>query len=231
MNHNPATLLDLMCVDVANLLAAARAIPSRVIEVTEEVAKSGDIVNEPTDLLLKAKALDEKLLTWSAMIPSSWVPTSIPAYEIPQNVQDAGLYGDSCHIYQDIMICSAWNDWRVARLKVLGLIARLGSNKTNAEAITAIQILVDDICASIPFTLGSRTKPGPLYEMKIDYPALKGKAMPPEHQRTAGAYGGWYLFAPFKETLNVGMYLREGQLVWLRAQLFRLAEMYDVEPA
>lgn len=229
--QNPATLLDLVSVDVANLLATAKSSPPLVVDVTEDEDGRGYVLNESPDLLARAIAVDLKLAAWPNNVPSTWFPIQVPAYGVPQSVTDAGIYGDSCDIYPDIMICSTWNEWRVARLKVLGLNARHGSTATSAEAIATIQQLVDGICASIPFSLGSRTEPGPLYEMKVTYPTLKGRAMSKEHQKTSCAYGGWYLFAPFKETMNVGMYLREGQLEWLRGQLSRLAKMYDVKPA
>lgn len=228
--QNPATLLDLMSVDVANLLATARASPSLVIDITAYDAGAGDILSESPNLLMRAKILDSKLAMWHNMVPSTWVPCHISAHQLPQNVVYAGIYSDGCDVFPDIMVCSTWNDWRVARLKVLSLIAHLGPNDTRAQALVAIQQLVDGICASIPFSLGSRTEPGLLYEMKATYPTFNGQPMSKEHQKTSYAYGGWYLFAPLKETMNVGMHLREGQLGWLRGQLIRLAKIYDVVP-
>lgn len=230
MPCNPATLLDYLSVDVANLLATERLSPS-VVDVTDDDTGKGDIGNGLSGLLIRARAVESKLAAWPDIVPSAWLPCHIPARQVPQSVIDAGIYNNGCDIYPDIMICSTWNEWRVARLKVLGLIARHSSSEVSAQTTATIQQLVDDICASIPFSLGSRTEPGPLYEMKVTYPSLKGQPISKEHQKTSSAYGGWYLFAPFKETMNVGMYLRKGQLEWLRGQLMRLARMYDVEPA
>ena len=189
------------------------------------------MLNEPHELLTRAKAVDAKLAKWIEMIPVHWIPHSVSADDVPQSVIDAGMYGDKCDIYPDIMICSIFNDWRVVRLKVLGLVARLDSNDSCVPAMRTMQRLVDGISASIPFSLGSRTTLGPLYEMKVEYPSLPGCTASKAHHTTACAYGGWYLFAPLKETMNVARYLRAGQREWLNLQLLRLAAMFDVEPA
>ena len=189
------------------------------------------MLNEPHELLTRAKAVEAKLAKSIEMIPVHWIPHSVSADNVPQSVIDAGIYGDKCDIYPDIMICSTFNDWRFVRLKVLGLVARLGSNDSCVTAMRTVQRLVDGICASIPFSLGSRTTPGPLYEMKVEYPSLPGCTASKAHHTTACAYGGWYLFAPLKDTMNVARYLRTGQREWLNLQLLRLATMFDVEPA
>ena len=165
--HTPATLLDRLLVDVANLLALARQYPR---------------------------------------------PAPVAAtYHVPRSIVIAGFYGKLCDIYQDIMICATWNDWRTARLKVLAINA---SRKTGSERIavtTTMQELADEICASIPFSLGSRTTPAPLHTAKnISYTTMPGTETSEMHYRTAAAYGGWYLFPPRKQVMDVGAFIREG---------------------
>lgn len=231
--RNPATLLDLMSVEVAGLLADAAHTPPKVTDFTDNDDASSD---DKDELLERAQAVDARLASWPKTLPLHWLPIRVFKDIIPQEVVDAGLYGDSCEIYPDVMICSIWNDWRVARLKVLCLIARLclvstvDGGETGAHKISEIQQLVDGICDSIPFCLGSRTEPVPLYEAKVVYPGLKGRLNCREHQKTASAYGGWYLFSPFKMTMELGPYISKGQQEWLRSQLYRLARMYDVKP-
>lgn len=231
MPCNPSTLLDYLSVDVANLLATERSSPPLVVDITDDDSDRLDDSDKPCDLVIRAKAVDSKLAAWPDTVPLPWIPCWIAEHEVPLEVVDAGIYNGGCDIYPDIMICSTWNEWRVARLKILRVIAQHGSKEILAQASTEIQQLVDGICASIPFSLGSRTEPGPLYEMKVTYPSLNGQPTSMEHHKTSCAYGGWYLFAPFQETMTLGAYLREGQLQWLRGQLLRLAKMYDVDPA
>ena len=234
MPQNPATLLDLISVQVADLLADTAHTPLEVIDTIDEEDEKFVRADE---LLARAQAIDTRLKSWPEILPLHWYPVRVLKDSIPQEVIDAGIYGDSCEVYPDIMICTTWNDWRVARLKVLRLISNLcpvstiDSNKIRTQAISQIRELVDGICASIPFCLGSRTEPVPLYEAKVVYPRIKGQLDSKEHQKTASAYGGWYLFVPFKMTMELGEYISKGQQEWLRGQLYRLARMYDVKPA
>ena len=222
-----------MSVDVADLLAdAAHTLPKTVDSINNE----DEISIRAHKLLERAQATEANLLSWPEALPLHWYPVRVFKDNIPQEVIDAGIYGDSCDVYPDIMVCTTWNDWRVARLKVLHLIIKLYplsrnfSGKTGTQVISEIQQLLDGICASIPFCLGSRTEPAPLYGAEVVYPGLKGCLKAKEHQKTAIAYGGWYLFAPFKATMELGEYISKGQREWLRSQLFRLARMYGVEP-
>ena len=224
--RNSGTLLDLMSVDVANLLAAAESSFPR--HGVRDTGGTGVLLNT-FDILVQAQAIDAKLATWPAFVPVDWVPVRISIDSVPKGVVEAGFYGDTCDIYPDIMVCSTWNDWRVARLMVLGLIIQIGHQDSMNKAIQAIQDLVDGICASIPFSLGDRTQPEALYEAQLHYPNVPGKPMSKDHQKTASAYGGWYLFAPLMETTRIWTYLREGQREWLGGQLMRLARMYDVK--
>ena len=223
-----------MSVEAASLLADAACTHAKVIDSSGNEDKSSDIAYE---LLEKAQAIDARLASWPEGLPLHWYPIRVFKDNIPQEVMNAGMYGDSCEIYPDIMICSTWNDWRVARLKVLRLIAKLhlvaalDHIDTGTRVTSEIQQLVDGICASIPFNLGSRSEPAPLYESKVVYPGLKGRLHSDEHHKTASAYGGWYLFSPLKETMELGPYISQGQQDWLRHQLYRLARVYDVKPA
>ena len=223
-----------MSVEVADLLADAAHTPSKTVDSTDN---EDEISIRAHELLERAQATEAKLLSWPDAIPLHWYPVRVFKDDIPQEVIDAGIYGDSCDVYPDIMVCTTWNDWRVARLKVLRLIAKLYpisnlvGGETGTQIISEIQQLVDGICASIPFCLGSRTEPVPLYEAKVVYPGPKDCLKANEHQKTAIAYGGWYLFIPFKVTMELGEYINKSQQEWLRLQLYRLARMYDVKPA
>lgn len=233
MPRNPAALLDLMSVDVADLLADAAHEPPKVVDLGDEEDESSISTDE---LLERAQSIDANLASWPETLPLHWYPVRVFKDIIPQEVIDAGLYKDSCEVYPDVMICSTWNDWRVARLKVLHLIAKLRHinsihrGEIGAQIISEIQQLVDGICASVPFCLGSRTKSTPLYHAEVVYPGLEGRLNSKEHQKAASAYGGWYLFSPFKETMQMVPYISEDQREWLLLQLWRLAKLSAVVP-
>ena len=227
MLHNPATLLDRMCVDVANVLAAAHQTSAHIFDYPQGEPHTA---SNTSDLLLQAELVDARLARWPDMLPSNWNPIHVFVDMIPWDVVDAGLYGDGCDVYSDIIICSTWNDWRRAHLKVLALIARLGNDDSRGRAVIAIQQLADDICASVPFSLGSRVKPSTMYAADATYPCVEGQTVSRAHQQTAAAVGGWSLFSPLKEIVDGGMHLRKGQVEWARGQLIRLAKIYNIRP-
>ena len=189
--RTPTTVLDLMSVEVADLLVDGAHTPSGVIDVINSSNDEDESSHGTDQLLERAQAIDVRLASWPEILPVHWNPVRVSKDAVPRQVIDAGMYGDSCDIYPDVMICSIWNDWRVTRLKVLRLIANLRLARSlyfcegNIQIIKQIQQLVDGICASIPFCLGSRTGPVPLYEAKLVYPGLKGGMHSKEHQKAA----------------------------------------------
>ena len=206
-----------MSVEVANVLAFEAAInPSNVEDPSISIA----------DLLDQAEAVDRRLECWTDIIPGEWFPVSLPAEAVPQCVRDAGIYGDACDIYPDIMVAILWNDWRWTRLRILALLARYGDDK---RTLATMQTLADDICASIPFCFGDRKTVTPIFPAKDQYPNAAGRPLPKAHSQNAAAFGGWYTITPLKEMLQVARFLRKGQVNWIREQLQRLARIYNVQ--
>lgn len=216
MPHNPATILDIMSIDVANLIHLETSIVSLDAKPDQEAI---------ADLVNRAWEVDARLQRWTTIIPSDWMPVSVPAKSLPQSIRDAGVYGDSCDVYPDIMVAITWNDWRWTRIRVLALLARY---KDDEQVHASIQSLVDDVCASVPFSFGDRTKTAPLYRTQNAYPSADGQPLPRAHQQNAAAFGGWYMLTPLKETVQVAKYLRNGQIPWILAQMQRLATIYAV---
>lgn len=217
MPQNPATILNLMSVDVANVLALEASITSedKFDPTAVTVSNLGEM----------AKTADARLATWPNLIPAEWFPKMVPRAAVPESVARAGVYGDGVDIYPDVLVCCTWNFWRSARLRVLALIARY---KPDEGAITAIQELADGVCGTIPFILGDRTAPTAMFAADVAYPSLEGQAVPPGHHQLAAGFGGWYLTTPIHRVLDVGLYLREGQEVWSRRQAQRLGRIYDI---
>ncbi len=217
MPQNPATLLDSMSVEVANVLAFEAALTSSKIEYSSiSVA----------DSLKRAKAVKDRLERWTDIIPKDWFPINVPAEAVPQSVRDAGIYGDACDVYPDIMVAILWNDWRWTRLRVLELLARYEDDK---QALATMQSLADDVCASVPFCFGDRMTTMPMFAAKNKYPSAEGQPLPKAHPQNAAAFGGWYMFTPLTETLHAARFLRKGQVSWIHEQLQRLGKIYDIQ--
>lgn len=214
---NPATILDQISVDVANVLAFEKSIVT------------GQCPTAPLEalatLVVMARVVDRRLATWPDVVPVDWFPKRIPRDSAPESVAKAGIYGDGYEFYSDVLVCSTWNHWRATRLRLLAVITKY---ERNEAALVSIQELADGVCGTIPFILGDRTAPTAMFATNVSYPTFNGKALSQSHHQTAAGLGGWYLHVPFNMVFNVGMYLRDGQLSWLQGQGQRLARIYDV---
>ena len=217
MPQNPATLLDLLSVEVANVIA----LEDSTLIKADSKANTG----ASADIVRIAKEIDIRFKAWPKAIPLEWFPKGALREHVPTSVADAGFYGECCDIYPDVMICRTWNDWRSTRLKLLSLIAK---HDPDEQTLASIQELADGVCASFPFILGDRTSPAPIYAADVSYPSLEGHQVTPSHHRLACCYGGWWLHTPLNSVLNIGSYLRAGQLDWIKLQGQRLARVYDV---
>ncbi|MCJ1289262.1 hypothetical protein MMC34_000794 [Xylographa carneopallida] len=87
------------------------------------------------------------------------------------------------------------------------------------------QRLVDDICASVPYCLGSRMKHEAGSE--IDYPFAPGSFITNDHRKAAKALGGWYVLGSLNACLGMKT-IGEGQLRWIRSQLSRVKGFYNL---
>ena len=217
MPQNPATVLNLISVEVANVLALEKSI------LSEE--NSNATVETLSNVVEVAKTADARLATWPNFVPAGWLPKRVPMATVPESVTRAGVYGDGFDIYPDVLVCCTWNFWRSARLRLLALITRY---EFNEEAIASIQELADGVCGTVPFILGDRTAPTAMFAADVAYPSMEGQAVPPGHHQLAAGFGGWYITTPIHRVLILGMYLREGQEAWLQRQGQRLGRIYDI---
>lgn len=165
---NPSSLLDIIGVSIAglqhdfcdpSLTLCAR--PSRLQELCERV-----------------QGLDIPLQKWADSILPLWYSRRMQSgKDIDPSIE---TYHGSCDIYPSIQIANIWNTWRIYRLileqarsRLTKLLALPGNEPSSTEddidlgdVAHEIQELVDSICYSIPFYLGSCTRPGILPNME-----------------------------------------------------------------
>jgi hypothetical protein len=158
-------------------------------------------------LTMSPEQADAHLATWLEAVPEGWHPVRV--YGVESSIESY----DGCDVYPDLMIMNLFNHWRRARIMVGG----------------AVQEMADGICASVPFALGDRDRPGYFAEPGAKYPHLEGVPTSETHYRAASALGGWYLVEPLKTVKEVGMELREGQKEWVLNQMVRLKRIYDIK--
>lgn len=185
-------------------------------------------------LLSKARELDAKLLIWTRAVPSNWTP--IPASIIPDSVRRAGLYRGRGDCYTDVWVANTWNSYRDSRIVVQNIILSclrmlpntFSSNSPTLQttATTTICSLATDICACVPFLLGSQMESVQMNPYKVEYPEAEERRVTHTHQQTAPLLGGWFILAYLWNLCTSGLCLEEEQVAWIRGQMQRILNIY-----
>ena len=224
--------LNLICTALAYLRKNARA-----------VFGDSRLRDQVPDLLDDANKVNNQLKDWAQWVPPEWKWTTAERFEIPESLSRRDfVYDNSVDVYLDLHVAQIWNFYRATRIKVLIIALECHNTVSEAslgrlaiekqEVVEDLQSLVDDICGTIPFNLGTRTIPGYTDYPDVEYPYTKTKASR-EHRHSAAASGGWALIEPYSEPLPVAIEVpctRPGQREWLMTQLSRISELYNVVP-
>lgn len=226
MLHSPAVSLDSLSVEVANVVATAR---NYSLKLSASSSNDTELASDKRRILLRAQAINARLLSWRKTVPSEWTPLRLSRHQTPTEIVNAGFYGDYCDIYPELPVCRIWNDWRARRLKVLLLIAKFDDGGPATIAILDIYQVIGDIFASVPFALGSKTEASTMYDTQIRYPCFPGQPVSSNHYRSAAAMAGACLHFPLTTALDAMPYLNKEQQIFIIAQLTRLLRCYDVK--
>ncbi|KAL8664177.1 MAG: hypothetical protein Q9202_003255 [Teloschistes flavicans] len=221
MPQNPAIILDAICVEAANVLAAA---------VEDTFVFKSDVPRYETSTMImsRAKAVDDRFALWESRVPEEWWPTPLPREDVPQEIVDAGFHGDYCHVYSNTSVCATLNSFRSARLRILCLLADNDQTGSRSKRILQIQRTVDDTLVSIPYMLGSKSEPAGMYDTDFVYPAPPGQSVSMAHYQNAAAFGGLTLFGPLRMLFSLARYLRADQIRFAGQQFKRLGVLYDM---
>ena len=188
--------------------------------------------DEILQLLSKAQDLDTRLVTWSHTVPSNWKP--IPAAIIPQSVRAAGLFNGRCDCYTDVWVATTWNYYRDSRIVIQNIILSclhmLPNHNTTATAASStitIKSLATDICACVPFVLGSQMESVQMNPYKVEYPEAEGRRVTHAHQQTAPLVGGFFLLG-YMESLCTSSFgcLNDEQIGWVKGRMQRILQIY-----
>ena len=222
----PGIRLDSINLDLVNLRATAMSL----IRTPPSELRDSQI----QWLIREATNIDKRLSKWPESIPESWMPIRVTTEdELSPNLQ---LYQDFCDVYSTFFICSLWNKMRLSQIKVRAVVLLLLNNQpptfvnsTRRKACrSGIQQIADDVCASLPFCLGDRMRPGRAGEPGINYPRIPGKQPIVDHYQTGPTMGGWSLLIPMGTLAKMDVSLRQGQKQWLMGQIARTARIYNI---
>jgi hypothetical protein len=189
------------------------------------------------DIIQAARGIDRQLIEWSGTLPLPWLAIRVTGEDsIPPSVGQAGLYQSHCHVYKSIQIAYLWNRQRLSRIRAQKIMLTqlllqepsLSNRMSQGSCQNTIQQLADDICATIPFYLGDRTKPGRIGDRNVEYPHARGSPIPETHYQIAPAMGGHQLLGALGTLLRDNIILRNGQKQWIGGQLTRLARIYNI---
>ncbi|KAL4865568.1 hypothetical protein BDV12DRAFT_210986 [Aspergillus spectabilis] len=151
------------------------AVGIKLIELCAAI-KYGTIV-QPSEIIYSALRLDAELIAATKTVPTSWnyqIVTVLPV-EDGLSISQA-TWGNSYHVYPNISVSSAWNNYRFARLIIHELVVNeVGALEQQTELLHALgfelhaggystlfnqsrqigQQMVEDVAASVPSYLGA----------------------------------------------------------------------------
>lgn len=212
-------------------------------------------------ILARAIALRTRCMQWLDALPESWRPISVSIDGIDDSVKSLGIYDTKCDVYINLSIANIRNWHRTIELGVLQIIwqclnrspdidyslRRALANSTTEGA----QVIVDEICASIPFHAGNimqRTFPMLDNKIKISFPQAcvsfrtgsEDRRFPEsesEHSRQVVSSGMWMIHGTLTNILRLiekeptdsssCITIRQGQVEWIQNQILRLQNVFS----
>ncbi|KAH8653680.1 hypothetical protein BX600DRAFT_440743 [Xylariales sp. PMI_506] len=147
------------------LLVRLNDLAIRVEEADKSVENLGPLIGE-------ALHLDADLKLWPMSLSRAWHYTIIDASPVPGNRFDRNIYSpthsEKYHMYHSLKIASIWNFYRQTRIIVNEMIRSMSLRALESQSTpewqqvvsqstTAIEQLVDDVCASVAYHFISGT--------------------------------------------------------------------------
>lgn len=260
LHMNPSSLLDIIGIDIAELQHDV-CDPSLTL-----YAHSSRLQG----LLNRVQKLHIQLQRWPHSIPPLWYPRRMKSRkDIDPSIE---TYHGACDIYPSIQIVNIWNTWRIYRLILERTKSRLielltpswnkaPSTQNDLEPghmTHEVQELVDSICYSIPFYLGSCTRPGILLNMEdphtkfpsyhdlspsdeafLDYKTSDQFVSRFDHSCHVNLHGPLHIISILSHLIglfarernsNEACFLREDQEHWIARQFVRSLYLMNMTP-
>lgn len=192
-----------------------------------------------TAILDYATKVEAQVATWPDSVPDDWWWTPSHSFDnLPSHERKLYVYNRRVDIYHDIWVASVWNSYRgtmlmiqYAMLQALGFLGPPPLSRSAYRIVTAINIvqgLVDDICGSVPFNLGTKTFGGPGDRKEVRYPDDGVTKPSDDYRKSAAGLGGWFMLEPLKTAAHATS-MREGQNEWISKQIERIQRIYTIK--
>ena len=183
--------------------------------------------------------VEARLSTWPDTLPDDWRwKTSHTFDNLSSHESKLYVYNRRVDIYHDIWVASIWNSYRGTMLMVqyltLQSLGMLNPPPLSAfayrivTAINKVRELVDDICGSVPFNLGTKTFGGSNNRSEVTYPDDGIQKPSSDYRKSAVGLGGWFILEPLKVAAKA-ICLRDGQQEWILKQIERIQRIYTIK--
>jgi hypothetical protein len=131
-------------------------------------------------------------------------------------------------------IAATWNTFRDCRLVLqtimLSCLRILYLQDPGCRRVTAIQDTIrgiaDDICATVPFFLGSQSESIRMKYGLVEYPYAETRPVTLTHKQSAPLIGAWHMFGYLRNLQSADLNLPGAQQVWLKEQMERILVIY-----
>ncbi|KAL8803062.1 MAG: hypothetical protein Q9200_006366 [Gallowayella weberi] len=186
-----------------------------------------------------AGEVEARLSTWPDTVPPDWHwKTSHTFDSLPSHERKLFMWNHRADVYHDIWVASIWNSYRgtmlmlqYLTLQALGMLNPPPLSRFALRIVTAInrvQDIVDDICGSVPFNLGTKTFGGPSDRSEVRYPDDGITKPSSDYRKSAAGLGGWFMIEPLK-IAGKAICLRDGQQDWILKQIERIQRIYTIK--
>jgi hypothetical protein len=184
------------------------------LRIPELRVAANELLKRPKDELTAEKvvhlmkavsSLAAELAAWVRTLPELWSYKAVAHLDrcLGTDLESSDVYPGNVDRYCDIWISSMWNSYRCCRIISHAIriqcIAWLASSldyKSTTECIQSYQVvqqMVDEICATVPFHLGSQTIQG---QGDFTIPSPRGSPCGEDHAKSPKALGGYFLVWP-----------------------------------
>lgn len=208
-----------------------RLLTSCVIRAADAAAATSRLDSHSTreellDGLQRIQTVEQDLEQWTRCVPEHWNFTK--HCDLSWTAEYA--FENRCDVYYDIQVASNWNFYRRARLilleraigliDILSILDREDLTAMRDASLKAIAQISEDVCASLPFHLGTRD---PTSE-HISFPVSSDREGDAVRNQTAGIHGWFLIVLPVCRLMKT-KHIPNAHGAWITAQHRRICSI------